>query len=112
MDFANDIGTEISEKTGFPNPATDSNITSLNLNKLLIKHPSSTFFMEIDGNSWEHTGVYNGDIALIDRALEPKDTSLVVWWDESGFVLSRCRDMPVDREAWGTVSAIVHRYET
>lgn len=100
----------ISVHKGFPNPATDQTLTGLDLQALLIKHPVSTFFMEIDGNEWEELGIFAGDIVLVDRALTPRKTDYVIWWDASTFVISRFTSIPPDTIVWGTVSSVVHRF--
>lgn len=110
MDKIDYLTQNIAEHTGFPNPATDNTITSLDINKLLIKHPLSTFFMEIEGHSWESYGIFNGDLAIIDRALSPKSQDLVVYWAESTFSIKQSHKLPPNSNVWGVVSAIVHRY--
>jgi DNA polymerase V len=100
----------VTEHRGFPNPATDTNIVPLDLSKLLIKHPLSTFFMRIDSNQWEKFGIFKEDLAIIDRSLDPKPIDLVIWWDETTFVISKSHKLPMDTSIWGVVIAIVHRY--
>lgn len=100
----------ITEHTGFPNPATDSTLASLNISQLLVKHPASTFFMEIEGHSWERFGIYQHDIAIIDRSLSPMQSDLVVWWDGNGFTVKRYRHLPFDTAIWGVITFIVHRH--
>jgi DNA polymerase V len=100
----------VTEHRGFPNPATDTNITPLDLTKLLIKHPLSTFFMRIEGSTWENFGIFDGDLTIIDRSLNPKSTDLVIWWDETSFVISKFHKLPLDTTAWGVITNIIHRY--
>ncbi len=102
----------VTEHRGFPNPATDVNIVPLSLDKLLIKHPISTFFMQIQGNVWEKFGIFDGDLAIIDRSLNPKSTDLVIWWDETTFVIGKFHKLPLDTTVWGVITSIVHRYRT
>lgn len=106
---AEEQGAEsIATHSGFPNPAAERQGSPLDLNKLLIRHPISTFYFRVRGHSWHRYGVFDGDIAVIDRALSPKGRDLVVWWQESGeFALSsflNCQQPSV----WGTVTAIIH----
>lgn len=104
-------GTSVAIHAGFPNPAAERTGSSpLSLDKLLIRHPSSTYFFRIRGHSWHAHGVFDGDIAIIDRSLTPRAYELVVWWQPSGeFALS-----PFDRAArqniWGTITAIIHPF--
>ena len=43
----------VSVHDGFPNPATDAALQSLNLNQLLIKNGASTYFMRLASNDWQ-----------------------------------------------------------
>lgn len=103
-------GTNVQVHTGFPNPATERSGAPLSLDTLLVRHPSSTYFFRIRGHSWYRYGVFDGDLAVIDRALSPRERALVVWWQESGeFMLSPFRQ--VERQnIWGTITAIIHPF--
>ena len=63
---------------GFPSPAEDYIEKYLDLNELLIKHPSATFFVKVSGNSMINAGIYDGDILIVDRALEPQNNDIVI----------------------------------
>lgn len=104
-------GTDVQVHAGFPNPAAERAGAPLSLDKLLIRSPLSTYFFRIRGHSWHRYGVFDGDLALIDRALTPRETDLVVWWQESGeFSLSRFARAD-HQNVWGVVTAIVHPLE-
>src|SRR6266702_3138234 len=80
---------DVSVHTGFPNPATDNaRYGNLYLNKLLIQNNASTFLMRIAGNDWQHFGILNDDIAIIDRSLRPQPNDLVIWWYDGDFAIS------------------------
>jgi SOS-response transcriptional repressor LexA len=103
-------GTTVSVHAGFPNPAAERTGSPLSLDRLLIRHPSSTYFFRIRGHQWHRYGVIDGDLAVIDRSLTPRQTDLVVWWQESGeFCLSQLvrAQQPA---VWGTVTAIIHPF--
>ena len=68
---------------GFPNPATDASLGGLDLNKLLLRHPTSSYLFRVRGNEWERSGVFDGDIAIIDRALDPRGNDTVLWWSDT-----------------------------
>jgi len=65
-------------KAGFPSPAEDYLDKKLDLNEYLIKHPASTFFVKVKGDSMTGAGINTGDILIVDRSLEPKDKRIVV----------------------------------
>lgn len=57
-------------KAGFPSPA--ENIREhLDLSSLLVRHKASTFFFRVDGVSMLEADMDEGDILIVDRALEP-----------------------------------------
>ena len=101
---------EVSEHTGFPNAATDKTLSSLDLGKLLVQHPSSTFYMRVDGDTGQDAGIFAGDIIVIDRALAPEASDLVVWWENESFVISRPSKLPAGLTAWGTITHAIHTY--
>lgn len=76
-------------ETGFPSPATDHLESRLNLNELLVKYPSSTFFSTVKGDSENNLGLYDGDVLVIDRSLAPKNNSLVIAEIDSEFRVCR-----------------------
>lgn len=95
---------------GFPNPATDTSLVSLDLNQLLIAHAVSTFFFTIEGNEWEREGIFANDIAIVDRALDAKASDRVIWHHDGhgAFAISQRRAAPEDARIWGVVTAVIH----
>ncbi|MBC7707938.1 hypothetical protein H7Y63_01835 [Polaromonas sp.] len=97
---------------GFPNPAVDrmgqGNKLALDLNASLIKHPSSTYLFRITGHGNDAEGIFDGDLALIDRSLQPRPSDLVLVWQAGGFVLCRYSQMDRRDTFWGVVSSTVH----
>ncbi len=109
MDNFYDASQGVTEHTGFPNPATDSYMVSLDITNELVKHPASTFFMEIAGNNWEQMGIFAGDIAIIDRALEPRKTDTIICWQADSFIMKKLPHVPRGTTIWGVVTNIVHK---
>ena len=63
---------------GFPYPATDYVEDDIDLNAHLIKNIPSTFLIRVQGKSMSSIGIYNGDILVVDRSLNPKNFSTVI----------------------------------
>ncbi len=115
-------------KAGFPSPAEDYLDKKLDLNEHLIKHPASTFFVKVKGDSMTGAGITSGDILIVDRSLEPKDKSIVVAVVNGDFTVKRiCKDSQrlflvaenpkyplieikdgMDFEVWGVVVHVIH----
>ena len=72
---------------GFPSPAEDYLHESLDFNRDLIRHPEATFYGRVKGNSMMDVGICNGDIAVIDRSVEPQDGDVVVGYINEDFTI-------------------------
>jgi len=62
--------------SGFPSPAQDYEGRTLDLNKLLMKRLSSTFFMTVTGDSMEALGIAAGDLLVVDSPIWQRKVSL------------------------------------
>ncbi|SFU48602.1 LexA family protein [Halomonas korlensis] len=65
-------------RAGFPSPADDYLEQELDLVAHLIQHPSATFYMRAKGASMVRDGIYDGDLLIVDRSLDPKDGDVLV----------------------------------
>ena len=102
----------VSVHTGFPNPATDKSLHALDFNQLLVRHTASTYMFRVRGNEWEGAGVFDGDIAVVDRALDPRKSDVILWWDEASgeFAISKHSAMPKEAALWGVLTSTVHQF--
>lgn len=76
---------------GFPSPAEDYMLDTIDLNKVLIKNPESTFFARAKGDCLINNGINDGDLLIIDRSLEIADGKIVVSYIDNDFTLKRLR---------------------
>ncbi len=53
---------------GFPSPAQDYVEKCTDLNELLVKHPSATYFVKSSVDSMNGAGISNGDLLVIISA--------------------------------------------
>jgi DNA polymerase V len=63
---------------GFPSPAQDYIEQKLDLNEHLIKHPSSTFIIRVNGTSMIDEGICDKSLLIVDRSLDYKKNTIVV----------------------------------
>ena len=63
---------------GFPSPARDFTEGSIDLNEELIPRPNSTFVVRARGDSMVGSGIYPGDLVIVDRSLKSRNGSVVV----------------------------------
>ncbi len=76
---------------GFPSPADDFLEGSLDLNRLVVRHPEATFFARVEGDSMRDEGIVDGDILVVDKAVEPFDGCLAITYVGGEFTLKRVR---------------------
>jgi DNA polymerase V len=104
----------ISVHNGFPNPGLASRKQgarlALDLNRLLIKRPSSTYLFRISGHAWADQGIHDGNVIIVDRAQRIQTTDLVIAWYNSSLVITKYRQLPPTAEFWGVVTAVIHQY--
>ena len=74
-------------QAGFPSPAQDYVDKSLDFNRELIEHPSATFYAKVVGNSMIGAGIAEGDIVVIDRAVDPEQDDIVVVFIDGEFTI-------------------------
>lgn len=114
---------------GFPSPAEDYVEGSLDLNEHLIQHKEATFFVRVQGESMIGAGIQNGDLLVVDRALEAVDGNIVIAVVDGELTLKRLsrrngqvRLLPENPcfhpiefnddqslEIWGVVTNVIHR---
>ncbi len=63
---------------GLPSPAEDCIEDTLDLNQHLIKHPAATFLVRVSGMSMINAGIYENDILIVDRSLEPLPGKIII----------------------------------
>ncbi len=74
-------------RAGFPSPAEDYLHESLDFNRDLIRHPEATFYGKVEGDSMVDVGINHGDIAVIDRSVEPQHGDVVVGYVNGEFTI-------------------------
>lgn len=116
-------------RAGFPNPAEDARGIALDLNELVAKHPTSTFYLRVEGDSMTGAGIVHGDIVAVDKSLQPRTGDIVVAAVDGDFTLKHLKrdgekawlvaanpDYPpialheaADAMIWGVVTFVIHK---
>lgn len=116
-------------QAGFPSPADDFIDKRLDLNEHLISHPAATFFVRAVGDSMLGAGIHDGDLLVVDRAIEPRAGKVVMAALGGELTVKRLEragerlllapanpDYPSfdvtareDFEIWGVVSHVIHK---
>jgi len=117
-------------RAGFPNPAEEASGQAMDLNELLVRHPISTYYLRVEGDSMEGAGITEGDIVVVDKSLEARTGDVVVAAVDGEFTLKTLKksgskawlvpanpayqpiELGQDREAsvWGVVTHTIHTH--
>ena len=74
-------------RAGFPSPAEDYMVQKISFDALLVKKPASTFSVKVLGDSMIEAGIHEGDIAIVEKGIEPKNGDTVVAMVDGDFTL-------------------------
>ena len=112
-----------SVRAGFPSPAEDYIEHRLDLNDLVV-HKEATFYAWVEGDSMNDFNIHDGDLLMIDKALEPEIGDIVIAEVDGfftvkkvgpGVLLSGNRTFPpiqINPETgvlvWGVVVRVIH----
>jgi len=72
-------------KAGFPSPATDYVQNRIDLNTMLVHSPTTTYLVEVEGDSMIDIGIYPNDILIVDRSLSARNKDIVIALVDDGF---------------------------
>lgn len=79
---------------GFPSPAADYVEQRIDLNELLIAHPSSTYFVKAAGDSMIEGGIHNGDLLVVDSSRTAVHGDIVIAAVDGDFTVKRLQLRP------------------
>jgi len=114
---------------GFPSPADDYRESELDINELVIAHPEATFYVRVSGDSMEGAGICEGDVLVVDRALDARENAIIVALVNGEFTVKRLSTigdtlflMPenplydplpitseMDFRVWGIATFVIHK---
>ena len=84
---------------GFPSPAADCT-ERIDITRELIRHPETTFYARIEGDSMQDAGIFSGDLVVIDRSLQASDGDYVAAYIDGEFTVKEFRSDPSGKCAW------------
>lgn len=76
---------------GFPSPALDYAKEELSLTDLLVRNKFATFFVRADGDSMVDAGIWDGDLLVVDRSVEPRSGDIVMAYLHGDFTIKTLR---------------------
>ena len=114
---------------GFPSPAEDFLEKRLDLNEYLIKNKSATFLIKVYGDSMMNAGIFDGDMLVIDRSVQPSSGKIILGVLNGEFTVKRMEKRrnklflvpenkkfdaieitnAMDFKIWGVVTFAIHK---
>jgi DNA polymerase V len=104
--------------------------TTLDLNNYVVPNKGTSFFFDVQDDSWSSSGICEGDKLLVDRSLHAENGQMVVAILDNEYVLMRlysshgmlvlksqhpdvdsviCKKAD-DPQIWGVVTAVVRKF--
>jgi DNA polymerase V len=79
---------------GFPSPAQDYVERRIDLNELMIQHPSATYFVKSTGDSMIEAGIGEGDLLVVDSSRKAGHGDIVIAAVDGEFTVKRLQLHP------------------
>jgi repressor LexA len=65
-------------QAGFPSPAEEELIDTINLDQYLVRNPEATYLLTVSGDSMIEAGIHPGDIVLVEKGNAPKKNDIII----------------------------------
>ncbi len=102
-DYSTDLELPFADtgiKAGFPSPADDFLELSIDLNKEYIKNKETTFYAKVKGDSMKNAGIFDGDLLIIDKSLEPQNDKIAICQIDGEFTVKRIKIDNKEKIVW------------
>lgn len=95
-------------QTGFSSPATHYTEPRIDLNDVLAKNPSSTFFVRVADSSFTQFQIDKNDVLIIDKSLHPKQNQLILVFKNGESDIVRVDEYLTNEvQLWGVITYII-----
>jgi len=88
----------------------DNRTGRLDLYNLVAHHPEATFFVKYQGTDLENLNIFNDDVLVVDRSVNPKPGKIAVIIQDDEFKIEK---IPETKQSeilvWGIVTFIIHK---
>jgi len=74
---------------GFPSPAADYTQQQIDLNSYLVRNKNATYLFRVKGDSMIDAGIYENDVLLVDRSINPKHNHIILAQLNNEFTVKR-----------------------
>ena len=80
---------ETAVPAGFPSPAQDENLRTIDLVSYMIPYPERTVLVKVPDDAFEEEGIFRGDILIAERETAVRDGDLALCSTGGNVVLTR-----------------------
>ena len=74
---------------GYPSPLTEQAKELVDINGCLIRNEIATYIFRVQGNAMIDAGIFDGDVLVVDRSIEPKHNDIVLATLNEEFIVKR-----------------------
>lgn len=79
---------------GFPSPAADYEEVTLSIDELIDLRTPHVYLVRVEGPSMIGAGIYDGDVLVVNKALEVRSGHIVVAYVDGGMTVKRLQITP------------------
>ena len=74
---------------GYPSPLAEQAKELVDINGYLIRNEIATYIFRVKGNAMIDAGIFDGDVLVVDRSIEPKNNDIVLATLNEEFIVKR-----------------------
>ena len=78
-----------SVSAGYPSPLSEQAREQVDVNSHLIRNEIATYIFRVKGNAMIDAGIFDGDVLVVDRSIEPKHNDIVLAALNNEFIVKR-----------------------
>lgn len=72
----------------FESPGTDYEEDRISLDKYVSDHPNAVYYVKVEGDCMEYSGIESGDLLVVDKSLNPRNGDIIVGVLNDSYVLA------------------------
>ena len=74
---------------GYPSHLAEQTKELVDINSYLIHNEIATYIFRVEGNAMTDAGIFDGDVLIVDRSIEPKHNDIVLVTLNNEFIVKR-----------------------
>jgi DNA polymerase V len=72
----------------FESPGTDHEEDRISLDNYVSQHPNAVYYIKVDGDCLEYSGIESGDLLVVDKSLKPQNGDVIIGVLNDEYVLA------------------------